>query len=86
VHSEERTRDKDFKGKIVEKHISSNRIRVTEREIQCISSLASSFKNYACGFFLRGGGGTAVSTVVKFLCYKSVGRWFDPSWCQWILH
>jgi hypothetical protein len=20
------------------------------------------------------------------LCYKSVGRWFDPSWCQWILH
>ena len=24
------------------------------------------------------------STVVKVLCYKSVGRWFDPSWCQWI--
>ena len=23
------------------------------------------------------------STVVKVLCYKSVGRWFDPSWCQW---
>jgi len=23
-------------------------------------------------------------TVVKVLCYKSVGRWFDPSWCQWI--
>ena len=22
------------------------------------------------------------STVVKVLCYKSVGRWFDPSWCQ----
>jgi len=25
-------------------------------------------------------------TVVKMLCYKSEGRWFDPSWCQWILH
>jgi len=24
------------------------------------------------------------STVVKVLYYKLVGRWFDPSWCQWI--
>ena len=24
------------------------------------------------------------STVVKALCYTSEGRWFDPSWCQWI--
>ena len=23
------------------------------------------------------------STVVKVLCYKSEGRWFDPSWCNW---
>jgi len=23
------------------------------------------------------------STLVKVLCYKSEGRWFDPS-CQWI--
>jgi len=22
-------------------------------------------------------------TVVKELCYKSDGRWFDPSWCHW---
>ena len=21
--------------------------------------------------------------VVKVLCYKSKGRWFDPSWCHW---
>ena len=20
--------------------------------------------------------------MVKVLCYKSEGRWFDPSWCQ----
>ena len=25
-------------------------------------------------------------TVVKVLCYKLEGRWFDPSWCQWIFH
>jgi hypothetical protein len=22
-------------------------------------------------------------TVVKGLCYKSEGRWFDPRWCHW---
>jgi len=27
-----------------------------------------------------------VSTVVKVLCYKSEGRWFDPIWCQWIFY
>ena len=26
------------------------------------------------------------STVVRVLCYKSEGRWFDPSWCHWIFH
>ena len=25
------------------------------------------------------------STVVKVLCYKSEGRWFDPSWCQLLI-
>jgi len=25
-------------------------------------------------------------TVLKVLCYKSVGRWFDPKLCQWIFH
>ena len=30
--------------------------------------------------------GDRVSTVVKVLCYKSEGRWFDPSLCQWIFH
>jgi len=23
------------------------------------------------------------STVVKVLCYKSEGHWFDPSWFHW---
>ena len=26
------------------------------------------------------------STVVKVLCYKSEGHWFNPSWCQWIFY
>jgi len=30
--------------------------------------------------------GDCGGTVVKVLCYKSEGRWFDPSWCQWIFH
>ena len=46
-------------------------------------------------FFFWGGGGIFFtledegdrgSTVVRVLCYKSEGRWFDPSWCQWIFH
>ena len=26
------------------------------------------------------------STVIKVLCYKSEGRWFDPTWCHWIFY
>jgi len=26
--------------------------------------------------------GDSGGTVVKVLCYKSEGRWFDPSWCH----
>ena len=31
-------------------------------------------------------GGDRGSIVVKVLRYKSEGRWFDPSKCQWIFH
>ena len=27
----------------------------------------------------------SVSTVVKVLCYKSEGCWFDYIWCHWNL-
>ena len=27
--------------------------------------------------------GDRCGTVVKVLCYKSEGRWFDPRWCHW---
>ena len=39
-------------------------------------------QNVAVHLFVRDRG----STVAKVLCYKSEGRWFDPSWCQWIFH
>jgi len=28
-------------------------------------------------------GGDRCGTLVKALCYKSEGSWFDPSWCHW---
>jgi len=40
-------------------------------------------RNTAFPPILVNGGG---STVVKVLCYKSEGRWFDPGLCQWIFH
>ena len=30
--------------------------------------------------------GTRGGTVVKVLCSKSEGRWFDLSWCHWNFH
>jgi hypothetical protein len=33
--------------------------------------------SYSVTFGDRGG------TVVKVLCYKSEGRWFDSRWCHW---
>jgi hypothetical protein len=30
--------------------------------------------------------GDCSSTVVKVLCYKSEGHWFDPRWCHGIFH
>ena len=30
--------------------------------------------------------GIPVYKAVKVLCYKSEGRWFDPSWCIWLFH
>jgi hypothetical protein len=35
--------------------------------------------NYA----IRDNNGDRGGTVVKVLCYKSEGRWFDPNRCHW---
>ena len=34
---------------------------------------------YVLYFYISGDRG---STAVKVLCYKTEGRWFDPSWCH----
>jgi hypothetical protein len=45
--------------------------------------LAVFYKYFCLIYFTLGDRG---STVVKVLCYKSDGRWFDPRWRQWIFH
>ena len=32
---------------------------------------------------IANGTGDRGGTVVKVLCYKPEGRWFDPRWCHW---
>ena len=34
-----------------------------------------------CNYYF--GTGDGGGTVVKVLCYKSEGRWFNPRWCHW---
>ena len=46
-----------------------------------VTSLSNKCRNVTyAGTSVRGDHG---STVVSVMCYKSEGRWFDPSWCQW---
>jgi len=39
----------------------------------------SNYRSVLCTLHMGERGGT----VVKVLCYKSEGRWLDPSWCHW---
>jgi len=55
----------------------------------CIRLLVGKRKDADCKFlvviteYVLNYNGDRGSTVVKVLCYKSVGRCFDPSWCHW---
>ena len=44
-------------------------------EFLCFSSWIS--------FVISRNSGDRGGTVVKVLCYKSEGRWFDSRWCHW---
>ena len=55
------------------------RIRVSRRCAQWTSYFTAGRKRISVHTFHNG-------TVVTVLCYKSEGRWFDPSWCQWIFY
>jgi len=47
------------------------------------NQLDTQFFMYVYFYSLHVSDGDRGSTVVKVLCYKSEGRWFDPIWCQW---
>ena len=57
--------------------------------LHCISEKLKIF--IECGWYVivvsysgfLGSDGDRGGTVVKVLCCKSEGRWFDPSWCRW---
>jgi len=49
--------------------------------MKCSMQIEETFlKNIHKMLFIGAGHG---DTVVKVLCYKSEGSWFDPSWCYW---
>jgi len=50
--------------------------------IMLYSNILYIFITYFIVFYIYYNGDRG-STVVKMLCYKSEGRWFDPSWCHW---
>jgi hypothetical protein len=39
------------------------------------------YNNLVC--YIQFLGAADGGTVVKVLCYKSEGRWFDSRWCHW---
>ena len=65
------------------------------QEATCLGLSRLSIKNWlkaitwcteteTCSFLLHDKRiGDCGSTVVKVLCYKSEGRWFDSRWCHW---
>jgi hypothetical protein len=59
--------------------------RFVSNVIQIIPLLAVSTEQYYAPLFqcVRNVHGDRGGTVVKVLCYKSEGRWFDSRWCHW---
>ena len=52
----------------------------------CTRTCMSMYKLYLAGYIfcqVHGSIGDRGGTVVKVLCYKSEGRWFDCRWCHW---
>jgi hypothetical protein len=55
-----------------------NEISLTKTKNCILYSLLYNKKVYSLTKGTADGG-----TVVKVLCYKSEGRWFDSGWCHW---
>jgi len=64
--------------------ISPLDIQVTRMEEFVKCSLSNTYSSIKVTYFLRMG--DHGSAVVKVLCYKSEGCWFDFRWCHGIFH
>jgi len=51
--------------------------------LRCVTYSALSLLPVSHSYNTQESQGVRGGTVVKVLCYKSEGRWFDPSWCHW---
>jgi len=58
--------------------LASKWIQVAEGMLESVLQLTPLPQNNIVAVLLKACGGT----VVKVLCYKLEGRWFDPSWCH----
>jgi len=56
--------------------------RVLALKVNSLMTVVATAETHIGGLSLVG---DRSSSVVKVLCYKSEGRWFDPSWCYWNL-
>ena len=70
-----------MRGKTAMRHLTTG-IRsekcVVRRFHRCANVIDNTYTNlHSTALADRSG------TVVKVLCYKSEGHWFDPSWCHW---
>ena len=61
--------------------LSGTAIRLAPSSVGTQTAL-SGLPGEICGV-LPASAGDRGGTVVKVLCYKSEGRWFDPRWCHW---
>jgi len=52
-------------------------LKLPTPSIRALKTLLFFYSNYMHIMGDRGG------TVVKALCYKSEGRWFESRWCHW---
>ena len=53
------------------------------RVLGCVTGLVAPQVSKCYFIFIFKGRGDRGSIVVKVLCYKSEGRWFDSTWCHW---
>ena len=59
------------------------RMAIWRMSIACWIPKATNTHSEYVIFLFHYNNGDRGGTVVKVLCYKSEGRWFDSRWCHW---